>query len=405
MRTFSFRTVGLVLAVTLWPAVAHAQLTAPREASQIELGPLSLYPSVKVIDAGRDSNIFNDAEDPKEDYTFTVSSGVLGVLRLGSNELMFESGGDYVWFRDSASERFTSGRYAMRLNFSASRFKPYVGASHKRTRSRPNFEIDARALRLERAALGGFAVELTPRTSVTGSMRIEDARYEGGEQFRGVDLGQALNRTGRTYSAGITHALTPFTTFVVLGNYAEDLFPASHIRDAKTYSITPALEFSPEAAIRGRISAGFEVFQPVDAALSEYKGPVLAAALNWSVYRRTTLDIQAARNVSYSYLETQPYYLLTGVRASVNQPLFGPLAVEGGGDWQYLSYRWKRGMPMDTTTARGDTVKTVFGGVRVNLRRGFTVAVTAERSRRRSSEDLRQNFERTRLLSSVTIGS
>ncbi len=387
-------------------ASVQAQISAPREAARTELGPLSLYPSVQIVDAGTDSNVFNDAENPKADATFTVNSAVLSVLRLGSNELMFEAGGDYVWFQDFETERYASGRYAMRLNFSASRFKPFVGAWHNRTRSRPNLEIDARARRLERAALGGFAVELTPRTSVTGSLRLEDEMYDPGEEFRGVDLGEALNRTGESYSAGIRHALTPFTTLVVMGDYTQDRFPESHTRDATSYAIGPGLEFSFEAAIRGKVAAGFQVFRPGDAALPEYRGPVLSAALNWSVYRRTTVDIQASRRVDYSYLADNPYYLLTGLRVSVVQPVYGPLAVEGGGDSQLLSYRWRSGAPLETSsTDRADTIKIIFGGFRVNLRRGLSAGLTAERTRRRSNEDPRQNFSRTRLLSSITITS
>jgi putative beta-barrel porin BBP2 len=416
MRVFRLKTVGLVLAchaVTLWPSTVHAQLTAPRETSQIVLGPLSLYPSVQITDAGKDTNIFNAAAQPKEDYTFTVSSMALAVLRLGANELMFQSGGDYVWFREYRAERFASARYAMRLNLSASRLKPFVGGLHNRTRSRPSLEIDARARRLERAVLGGFAVDLTERMSITASMQLDDSVYELNQRFQGVDLSQALNRTGRSFSAGVRYAITPLTTFVVLGDYTEDDFPESHIRDTRMYSIGPGLEFSPDAAIRGRVSAGFQIFQPVDRSLPEKKGGVVSAALNWSLYKRITMDIQGTRNVNYSYLDTQPYYVLTGGRVSLSRPLFGPLSVQGGGEWDHLSYRWRRGVPLDmlletpleTTPPRGDTVKILFCGFRINLGRGVVATLTAERTRRRSNEDWRQNFERTRLLSSVTIGS
>jgi putative beta-barrel porin BBP2 len=415
MSIFRLKTVGFVLAchaVTLWPSTVHAQLTAPRETSQIALGPLSLYPSVQIVDAGKDTNIFNAAE-PKEDYTFTVSSTALAVLHLGANELMFQSGGDYVWFREHRAERFASAQYAMRLNFSASRLKPFVGGLHIRTRSRPSLEIDARARRLERAVLGGFAVDLTERASITASMRLDDSVYEVTQRFHGVDLAQALNRSGRSFSAGVRYAMTPLTTFTVLGNYAEDDFPESHIRDTRMYSIGPGLDFSPDAAIRGRVSAGFQIFQPVDRSLPESRGAVVSAGVNWSLYKGITMDIQGTRNINYSYLDTQPYYLQTGGRVSLSRPLFGPLSVQGGGEWEHLSYRWRRGVPLEmlletpleTPTPRNDTVKILFGGFRINLGRGVVATLTAERTRRRSNEDWRQNFERTRLLSSVTIGS
>lgn len=408
MKIGGLKIAGLVLAchaVTLWPSAAHAQLTAPRAVSQIELGPLSLYPSVRLTDAGKDTNVFNDVSEPKEDYTFTVTSALLAVVRLGLNELMVQSGGDYVWFREYVSERSTSAGYAVRFNFSASRFKPFVGAVHNRTRSRPNREIDARARRLERAALGGFEFNLTDRTSLAASIRLGDTSYERGEGFRGVDLAEALNRRGKLFSGGVRYAVTPLTTLAVLADYAEDVFPLSHIRDSRSYSFVPALEFSPDAAIRGRVMAGFQIFRPVNTTLPEYKGSVLSAGVDSTLYGRTTIALSASRNVNYSYQDIEPYYLLTGVRLSVGQPLFGPLDLQGGVDWEQLSYRWRQAVAMDSLGNRKDRTKMFFGGFGVNLGRGFKITVTAERAERRSNEDPRQNFKRTRLLSSVTIGS
>ena len=58
---------------------SQAQLTAPRESAQIEYGPVSVYPTIQLTDAGRDSNVFDDSERPQEDYTFTLTSRALVV--------------------------------------------------------------------------------------------------------------------------------------------------------------------------------------------------------------------------------------------------------------------------------------------------------------------------------------
>ena len=128
LQIVRLQIVGLQLACFLWPAASYAQLSAPRERAQFEYGPVSLYPSLQVVDAGRDSNVFNDSKNPQEDYTFTLASRALVVTKLGANELMFSTGSDYVWFRTFTQERSSNALYAMRFNFSASRFKPFVGA-------------------------------------------------------------------------------------------------------------------------------------------------------------------------------------------------------------------------------------------------------------------------------------
>ena len=180
----------------LWPAAAHAQLTAPRERAQIEYGPVSLYPSLQVVDAGKDSNVFDDSKDPKEDYTFTVASRALVVTRLGANELMLSTGSDYVWFQQYAQERSANALYALRFNFSASRFKPFVGAQRSRTRSRPNAEIEARARRLERNVTVGSNFDLSERTGIMVSATAGDSTYAEGESFRGRELEEFTGSPG-----------------------------------------------------------------------------------------------------------------------------------------------------------------------------------------------------------------
>jgi len=117
------------------------------------------------------------------------------------------------------------------------------------------------------------------------------------------------------------------------------------------------------------------------------------------------LDVTARRHVNYSYQDTEPMYLQTGVRLLVTQRLFGPLGVQGSIERQYLSYRWLHGVPPTPgIDARHDTADILGGGVLVDLGRGFSVLFGAERMKRSSEQDLRQNFNRTRIITNITIG-
>jgi hypothetical protein len=392
--------------VALCPSVARAQLTAPNEAARIEFGPLSVYPTLRIIDAGKDQNVFNDESSPREDFTFTVASRVLGVLKLGLNELMFSSGNDYVWFRDFAEERSSNTRYAARFNLSASKLKPFFGVDRQQTRNRPNPEIDARARRLDRSIVAGFSLSTADRTAITASVLVDDSSFDQGQLYRGADLAASLNRVGRSMSAGIRYKVTPLTSLLVNGNYGEDRFPDSHIRDSRSYSVVPALEFSPDAAIHGRLGIGVEKFQPLDTTLPASIGAVYDANLNWSLFGRTTFDLNGSRDTRYSYQDTQPYYLITGVRLNVAQRLFGPLDLLGGADWEHLTYRWHRDIERSPGALdASNTITDLSAGFAVNLGRSFRITLVADQTQRRSPQDFRQNFRRTRLLSSVTLGS
>jgi hypothetical protein len=404
LKTNRLWLVSVGLFLNVGPALA--QISAPREAAQVEFGSLSLYPSMQILDAGIDDNVFNDGSAPERDYTLTFAARVLAAVRLGSNELLGQVGSDYVWFKQFSSERSGNAQYAMRFNLSASRFKPFIGAEHVRTSARRSPEIDARARRTDQSVLGGLAFDLTPRTSLTASTRIDSSNYDEGEIFRGVALADALNRSGRGGDAGVRYAVTPLTTLAVTAGYEEQTFEQSHVRDLKRYTVGPSVEFSPEAAIRGRVVTAFEVFKPEDPTLAERKGFAYQALVNWSLYGRTEFDLGAGRNISYSYQDTEPYYLLTNVRLVVSQPIGLGLELYGGGDWEHMAYRWSQDAdPSFSESDRVDTLAALNGGVGVRLGRGVHIRVGVERTRRKSIEDPLQNFTRTRILSSVTLGS
>lgn len=401
------KSLSLVLGAALLAAApAGAQISAPREVAQIEFGTLSLYPSLQILDAGIDDNVFNAPFAPKRDFTMTVSSRALAVLRLGSNELLFRVGDDYVWFDESSSERSNNMQYAMRFNMSASRFKPYLGAEYLRTRARLSPELDARARHVDQNVLGGISFEVSPRTALTASVRLETSNYDEGERYRNVELDTALNRSGRGADAGVRYAITPLTTLSVTAGFEEQTFKESHIRDLQRYTVGPTLEFNPEAALRGRVVTTFEVFKPDDPALAQRTGLAYRAELNWTLFERTAFDLRAGRNLSYSYLETEPYYLLTNVRLGITQPIPGWFEIYGGYDWDHMAYRWgSDNVATPGGSDRVDTLRAVNGGVGMRLGQAFHLKFGVDKTRRRSVVDPLHNFSRTRIMTTITVGS
>ena len=166
------------------------------------------------------------------------------------------------------------------------------------------------------------------------------------------------------------------------------------------------MEFAPEAVIRGSFTAGYEVFVPDDPELARNQGVVLEGALNWMIASMTTFDLTVGRNVNYSYLDNDPYYLQTGARLTVSQRLIGPFGLQGTAERQHLSYRWRRGVtPTPGFEHRADTSDIFSAGVVVQVGRGIRGAWSAPNERSAiSSEDAMQNSPATRLISGVTVG-
>jgi hypothetical protein len=246
---------------------------------------------------------------------------------------------------------------------------------------------------------------LTERTAITASAQWDETTFDDRERFRGVELADRMNNHAGVYGGGFRYAVTPFTTLSVNGHYRKQIFPDSHTRDAKSYRVTPRVDFAPEAVIRGSFSAGYERFTPDDPELPENQGIVLEGSLNWTISSTTLFDLTVGRNVNYSYQDTELYYLQTGARLTVTQRLFGPLGLQGTAERQHLSYRWHRGVsPSPGFEDRIDTATLVSAGVLVHVGYGMSVLVGAEKAKRHSSLDPRQRFNRTRFLSTVVIG-
>ena len=135
--------------------------------------------------------------------------------------------------------------------------------------------------------------------------------------------------------------------------------------------------------------------------MAEYRGFVAAVGVGYTLLGVTTFDVQASRDVMYSFEETEPYYLSTGGRLTVTQRLVGPLDVVVSGQRQRSQYQ-----PLKTRLGgRVDTLGVVGGGFRIRIGTAIRLGFIGERTQRRSTSPGQRDFRRTRLLGSLTLGS
>ena len=149
---------------------------------------------------------------------------------------------------------------------------------------------------------------------------------------------------------------------------------------------------------------GVQEFRPDDRTLDDFTGVTFLTAVSWSLWNRTGFEVQSGRNITYSYRDEEPFYLLTNGRLSMSHRIYGPLEVVGSAERQFLSYRFQRSIP-DVLSLPDEATRNIFSaGVGVTLYRSLKVTVSGERTLRHSDIDS-ENFSRTRLLTSVTFGS
>jgi hypothetical protein len=139
--------------------------------------------------------------------------------------------------------------------------------------------------------------------------------------FDNTLLARELNRTTRTLSASLRYNATPLTAFVVTGEIDDTRFTLAPIRDSDSEKLEGGVELAPRALIAGSVHVGVQRFRPRNAAMPSYEGFVGSAQVNYRLRGSTLIGFSFDRNLAYSYLDLEPYYMRQGFGGSVRHRL------------------------------------------------------------------------------------
>jgi hypothetical protein len=384
---------------------SYAQTTGttdPLEAMPIRFGQLGLSPTLAITNLGIDDNIFNDAADPKRDFTMTVTPRLQARVRTGKVLLSGTVATGLVYYQRYDDERSidyaTDGRVDVDLGW----FQPYALASLLDTRERLNVELDERAPRTQTAVAVGTRLLLSPKTGIVFDFRQAGLDFAEGTTFDGVPLSQSLNSTTKTIETGLEFYLTPLTTFSVVASRQTDRFDQSPEKNADTLRILPSIRMEAPAIIRGSLAVGYRRFSAIDPETPDYSGLVVQGSLTHTFAEKTNVDLLLSRDVQYSFEESEPYYLTTGFRVVLTQQLGESFDVRAMVGRDRLEYREEAtsGVPNDT---RIDRASVLGAGVSYRFQANLRTGVDVEFGKRTSEVPNRQ-YERTRVFASMTYG-
>lgn len=390
----------MLLLLSVRPLAAQTNPPLPTVAP-LRAGPVSLYPAINLHDIGIDSNIFNDSAVPKEDFTFSVTPRLQAAWPIGGTRLVGTASSDFVFYQTYKDQQSINSALDGRFDVVSGRLRPFVSAGQLRTKERSGFEIDARALRVETNVVAGLDFELSTITALTAWARRDDLSYGQGQRYLGASLSAELDHTGQLAAAGVKLAVTPLTTIIIAAEVQQDRFSSSPFRDADSVRVAPSVEFSTAAAITGHASAGYRQFKPLDARLPEYRGFVASAGLAYTLFGVTQFNVQANRDVTYSFDASQPYYLAFGGGVIISQRLVGPLDLIVLGNRERLRYQALEGPVLE---GRVETTTSGGGGLGVRVGDHLRLTLTYDRTKRESSGPSNRAYERRRLLGSVNYG-
>lgn len=357
----------------------------------ITIGRVRLAPGLTIRELGWDSNIFDEADNPRDDYVVSLVPDTSVFAGLRFFRLSGYAGADLQYFKDYARERSTGYLLRGRADILLSRVRPFVAGGQTKMRTRPNGEIDVRADRKETEVSGGLAFDV----SRYGQLYVASHRFstEFEDAFEdNVSLGPALNRNSYEYSAGLRSELTPLTALTISGAYGEDKFRIEPLRDATTRSATATLRFAADAVITGFVSASFRDFKPVDPLVRGYRGLTGSAGIMYPIMEVARINVQANRSNEYSFEIAEGYYIENSLTLSYTQRLFGDVDASVTGSKSKFDYGFTARSP-----ARQDKLDSLAGGVGYNLPNRTRISVNYEYSRRRSPQIRERNYDRHRV--------
>ena len=401
------RAVAILVAAVLGPAVAGAQPGpgAPDPHTvHIRLGPLWVKPTLAITNLGVDTNLFNesDANHPQSDVNLTLVPAVNMWLPFRSSWINGSVKEDLVSYKKFASEQSASTSSTLGWTIPLARITMVTTGSWLKTKERPGFEIDARAVRSELTYGGAVELRALSKTHVGVRAERREVAFDEGQTFLGSDLHDELNRTKTVEAVTLRHELTPLTSLTLDGSRIQDRFEFSRLRDADSTQITAGVAFTPDALVSGFAKMGYLNFSPLEAALPEFRGATAAANLSYVARDSTRLKLQVTRDVQFSFDINQPYYLLTGATASVSQQIYGPIDVDARLTRERLSYRERAGQSVEVPN-RVDRARSVGVGIGYRVGENVRVAFNIDQQTRESAVESR-SYSGLRYGIAVTYG-
>jgi hypothetical protein len=365
------------------------------------LGPLSLYPQVALRDAGSDSNISNDSTEAKSDLTYTLTPRLYAIVPIGNTRFVGTGVGDLVYYRVHEDQRSITMMVEGRYEAMSPGLRPFVAAAYVIRGEREGFEIDARARHTQSIVSLGFDLDISPYTALTAWANRSETAYDRNFQYLDVYLAEELDQRRDTVAAGMRFRVTPLTTVVFAPEVQRYRFVYATIKDADSLRIAPTVQIDTGGAITGDASAGFRSFVPRNHTVPAYRGFVGTARLHYTLLSLTRFDLEANRDIGYSYNPLQPYYLESGARLAVTQRLLGPLEVIGIGERRQLRNQRIGGLSFD---GRHEVTTSFGGGVGIPIQDQMRFTLIYEHTQRVSSEPIGRNYERHRVLGSIIYG-
>lgn len=349
----------------------------------MRLGPVGVTPSASLTRLGVDTNVFNEFDQPKRDFTVTFSPQVDAWARLGRARVHVSGRSDLVYFERYATERSVDGTLTGRFEFGGARLTPWVAGRYESGRQRIGYDVDLRFRRQMHEVTGGVDARLGGRSRIGVSLRQAAYEHDPDAVFETRNLRDVLDRRSDGVGVQLRYALTPLTTFVVESQAGRDRFDFSPSRNTRSYRVDGGFDLDRAALISGRGRIGYRHLEGSSPLMPAYSGLVAAVAAGSTLGGRTRLEVTTERDVTYSYEPDYPYYVLTGATVTATPRLTDRWDVQGRLGRYRMAYRPLAGIP-GLVDDRVESYGVYGGGLGYHIGRDVRIGFNLDHERRRS---------------------
>lgn len=401
-RAETIRRLLATASVALAAATASAQTADPAETAMFRVGALSFTPDLSIPAFGVDSNVFNESENPRDDFTAVVQPAVDLWLRFGRLRLDGRQQFNLVYFKRYATERAVNTNSRLRAALDLFWVTPYAEASFIRTNDRTDGRIDTRAVNRSQPLTAGLDVRLSDSTHLDLAVSDNRTRFDDDATFAGSSLQTALDRRTRGYQGTLRYALTPPTTLSVTVSRREERFRFSPQQDSDSLRIVPGLAFAADAVVTGGVAVGWMSFTPKNDALRTFTGVVANVDVGYVFLGLTRLHLAVSRDVMPTIDMGSSYSLQTAFTGTITHRVTERWDVTASARRQRLDFgQFQLPIAGGEVVDRADTIDTFGGGVGFYFTQGLRLGVRAESINRQSVLPLGR-YDNLRILGSIS---
>jgi hypothetical protein len=391
------RAVVAALSFGAGPTLAFAQTASdPIAEAALRWASFGLTPRVALRNVGVDTNVFNTAGEPLRDFVATVAPGADSWWRAGRTLVTMRTTVEWNYFQRATSQRSVNLGQEALVEWRTARVTPRVSGAWGRTRQRPTLEIDARVQQETASAEAGVVVRVGHNLTVDAFGK--GRRLDFGGRHGDAVLAAELNRESREWGVHGRLTLSPITTVGIRGTVARDTFLLSSLRDSRSWSVVPGVEFRPIGLLSGAAAVGFRHFDAVDPGVPDVAGVIAAVNVAYTARDAYRVRVRLDRDVEYSFSVDEPYYVATAASVELTRVVALDWDVVGRAGRSLLAYQSRTGH----AGGRDEVIRTIGGGLGRRLANGVRLGLDIDHVRRASVAG--RSYSGMRAGGSVTYG-